>query len=254
MAVGFSRPEPPALPKPAPLLLPSSVVDFVRSTVDPDSWSSEGVSIDGDARRLSVTANAAPVDAVADRLARLRATAGRPTRLRATVVTLPLASFPEYFAGLDDGTALLADGGQALLARKGAAVVDRAGVRCRPNQRTASVGGRSRSYVADYDIAIAQGSLIGKPIARRVLDGFSFDVGVRPAAGGALAAVELRLDRATWLSSREVATPYGAIECPTIGIARIRGGALVPLGSRRLVGATLFGGVVTLTIVAATAD
>src|SRR5690606_29908835 len=51
------------------------------------------------------------------------------TRLRGTVISLPLVSFPEYLTGLDDGATLLADGGSALMRRPGVRVVDRCALR-----------------------------------------------------------------------------------------------------------------------------
>lgn len=246
--------EPPELPDDSPALDGDSLVAFVRTMADPEYWSSEGADLSVANGRLRVVADEAHGKAVAERVDALRARLGRATRLRTTVVSLPVASIPEYFAGLDDGATLLGDGGQAVLARAGATIVDRGGVRCRPAQRSVSVGGREVVYVGEYDVEIAQAAIIGNPIMRSALVGYSCDVGCRPAAGGAAVACDLRLDRSTWNSSRDVKTEHGDIECPTLGISRLRGSTVLPIGSLRIVGATLERGIVTLTILSANAD
>jgi hypothetical protein len=250
----WTPPEPPELKEPAALLPAEGLVETVRSLVDPAYWETEGAAIEIRQGRLDVRADEAHLAAVGELLDRLRASAGLTTRVRATLVRLPLASIPEYLSGLDDGATLLADGGAALLARRGATIVDRAGVRCRPGQRAASVGGTSRRYVADFDVEIAQEAFIGNPIVRSALDGLSFDVTARPVGNGASVALEVRVDRGSWLGSRQVTTPHGEIECPSLGVSTTYGSTLVPLGGRRILGAALYDGFVTLTIVGAAAD
>ncbi len=254
MPSNYTPPEPPALAEPFCAFPSDALVNLVRFTADAPYWESAGAALNLSGGDLHVQADEAHAKAVADRLDALRVELGRPTRLRATVVSLPLASIPEYLGGLDDGATLLLDGGKAVLARAGATIVDRGGVRCRPSQRSVSVGGNEVVYVADYDVEIAQAANIGNPITQAVLAGFSLDAACRPAAGGAAVACDLRLDRSTWNASRDVRTQHGDIECPTLGISRLRGSTLVPLGTLRIVGATLENGIVTLTILSANAD
>ena len=250
----YTPPEPPELREPTPLFPIDELVSTLRQNLDSDYWSAGGVELDVANGQVRISADQDHTKAVMEVVDGVRAGLGRSTRLRATVVTLPLASMPEYLGGLDDGATMLADGGKALLARAGAEIIDRGGLRCRPMQRVATTGGRFRSYVADYDVEIAADSSIGNPIVRSVLDGSSFDVDCRLAAGGAEASIDLRFDRSTWRSSRQVKTGSGDIECPNIGLSRIRGSTLIPLGQLRIVGATLEAGVVTLTILSANAD
>ena len=109
-------------------------------------------------------------------------------------------------------------------------------------------------------VALLRGVNVGKakrvPMAdlRDVLAGLSFDVECHPAAGGAAVLLTLRSDRTTWDETRQVRTSHGDIECPTLGVSRLRGRTLLPVGSTRIVGATLSNGVVTLTLVSAIAD
>jgi len=176
------------------------------------------------------------------------------TRLRGTLISLPLESFPEYLAGLDDGATLFADGGEALMRRPGARVVDRCALRLHLWQRAAIVGGTQHSYVADYDIEIAEKSVIGNPIVRAWLEGLSLDVLAERSLAGDAVWCEMRLQRSTARETRQVPTPYGAIECPSIGVQRVFGSFALPVGGSRIVAAHLDGGVVTLVIVSAVGE
>jgi len=230
------------------------LVETVKMVVDPGYWTTEGTSIDRKSGQLLDVTDDAHHRAIVDFLRAIRTGLGRTIRVASTVVALPLASIPEYVTGLDDGVTLCADGGKALLARAGATVIDRGGVLCRPGQRLASVGGRRHSYIGDYDVEIAVDAAIGKPVTRDVLAGLSFDVECHPAAGGAAVLLTLRSDRTTWDETRQVRTSHGELECPTLGVSRLRGRTLLPVGSTRIVGATLANGLVTLTLVSVIAD
>ena len=93
-----------------------------------------------------------------------------------------------------------------------ARVVERAEMRLAPHQRNAVVGGRERSYVADYDVHIAEAAEIGEPVVRTVLDGFSFEVETAPAPEFDAVACTLIVDRSDWRASRPVVTRHGEIE------------------------------------------
>jgi len=248
----YTPKEPPTLREPASVFPVDLLFPALAQSLDSERWGDASAKLVRG--RIVSTGGGALARDVGALLDGIRAGLPRPTRVRATVVELPLASLPEYWTGLDDGAALLADGGTALLARGGARIVDRGGVRCRARQRVATSGGREHAYVADFDVEIAEEANIGNPIVQTVLDGLVFDVDCRPAAGGTAASLDLRVDRMTWRSSRLVRTQHGDIECPTVGVVRTHGSTLVPLGSLRLVGAALDGGTVTLTIVGASAE
>lgn len=249
----YVLPTPPEMDEPAPAFPSDALVETIRQVVDPPYWATEGVSLEFKSGTLLLRADEAHARRVTELLDTFRASI-RLTRVRTTMLSIPLASIPEYLTGLDDGATLLADGGKSLLARPGAEVLERATLLCRPGQRVASVGGKTHSYVGDYDVEVVKDTAIGRAVTRSTLEGLSFDAECMPASEGAAASIELQLDRSTWGASREVPTPYGALECPRLGISRLRGHAVLPLGGHRIVGATLDGGTVTLTIVSASAD
>ena len=250
----YTPPEPPELWEASPAVPADEIEDSLRLILTVPGGTPEDDAIQLRSGWLTVLATDRQAEAVRRLIDAWRHDHVRSTRLRTTIVSLPLTSVPEYWSGLDDGASLLADGGRALLARPGALVIDTTGLRLTLHQRNATIAGREHAYVADYDVEIAEGAVIGRPIVRRAFEGLSFDVQGEPAPGFDAVACTLRVDRSTWNSSRFVSTQNGDIECPTLGIARIRGGTVVPIGSLRLVGATLEHGLVTLTIVGASAE
>lgn len=249
----FAPPALPELPEPAPAFPSDALIETIKAFA-PVAWGPEGTSIDVKNGMLALVTDDATARATGEFLDGIRLGLGRSARVRATVVSLPLASFPEYLTSLDDGASLFSDGGKALLARAGASILDRGGVLVRPGQRLASVGGARHTWVGDYDVKISKGAVIGQPVMSSVLAGFSFDIDSRLVAGGAAVACDLRIDRSTWGGSRRLKTSYGELECPTLGVSRIRGGTVIPLGSQRIVGATFDAGIVTLTILSAFPD
>ena len=191
----YTQPTPPELFEAAPRWPMDAFVDTIR-VFDPILAERDDVVLRLEGGFLDVRAPVAHVEAIERFVEAERRRTIRSFRVRGTVVTLPLASIPEYFAGLDDGATLVADGGASLLARPGARVVDRASVRFTGSHRTASDGGRSRSYVADYDVEIAQGARIGDPIVREALDGLRFDLDAAYAAEPGALYAEFFIDRA----------------------------------------------------------
>jgi len=247
----FTPPEPPELMEPAPAFSGDTLLETCRLLLGSDVMEREGVNLEVRNGTLWGILDDASAKLVERTLASLRARFLAATRVKATVLSLPLASFPEYLAGLDDGATLLADGGEALLRRPGATVLDRVGLRAQRSQRTAVVGGSRHAYVADFDVEIAEKSFIGNPIMSSWLDGVSLDVAAEPAAGGAAVWCEMRFDRSTPRTHRTVSTRFGAIDFPSLGLERIRGSFALPLGATRIVGASLEDGRVTLVLVSA---
>jgi hypothetical protein len=248
----FTPPEPPELPEALPLFPCDAIVDLVRVAVDPPSWDVEGASLGLRAGRLAVTNTAGRVAAVERLVGTLREGYARSTRVRASLLRLPLSALPELWSGLDD--ALVADGGRALLARGGAEVVASLGLRLRDGQRLATEAGADRRYVADFDVEIAQKSQISNPVVRRVFDGTVLDVRAEPAGRGAVLGLDLRLDRGTVLEMRDAICAHGPIQCPVYGLLRNRGSLSVRSGTTRIAGASCSGGDVTLLLLTATRD
>ncbi|HVG92923.1 MAG TPA: hypothetical protein VND21_00635 [Planctomycetota bacterium] len=248
----YTPPEPPELREPRPVFPTEALVDLIKSRVEPASWEQEGVSLDARSDQILVRNDATRLDAIQRALDALRAERTRTTRVRVSLVTLPVTSLPEYWTGLED--ALVADGGEALRSRPGARFVDTLGLRLRDGQRLASVSGTMRQYVGDFDVEIAVKSVIANPIVKSVLDGTSLDVWAAPVGRGAEIALELRLERGTVREMRNATSMHGPIQCPVYGLLRCLGAFTIPSGSTRIAGASSSGGDVTLVLVTATRE
>ncbi len=246
--------QPPELPDPMPAFRADTLLEVARQLVGSESMGREGVSLDLRFRTLFARTPEDAAKRIAEWLGVARARTLRATDLRATVVALPLASFPEYFTALDDGATLLTDAGEALLRRTGARVLERLVVHLRDGQRGVAFAGRQRSYLGDYDVEVAEKSMIGNPIMRRVFEGALLDVRGTYVTGGDALSCEVRFDRTTPRPARVTSTPYGPLECPSLAVLRVRGSAVLPLGGTRLLGAALDGGEVTLVLLSAAGE
>ncbi len=249
-----ANPPSTALPEPTPILVEDAFADLLQRTVAPESWEYEGRAFAVKNGVLHVRQDAKVLAGVESFLAAMRAQVAGGYRFKATVLSLPLSSFPEWVNGLGDGADLAADGGAALLARPGAALLGEAAVRVSRGGRNASFAGLLKRYVSDYDVEVAEKSVAGKPVVSEVPVGASLDVQAAGAAGGAAVACEVRLDRSTWDGSRALATEHGEIEAPTLGLLRLRGGCEIPLGSTRIVGVGIEGEQATLVLLTANSD
>ncbi len=241
----FTPPEPPELPEPNPAYEPDAVLDLAKG-LDPDGWAREGALLAVAHETLEVRHDEAHRKAVASLLDALRSRYLGTLRLSATVVRLPLASFPEFLAGGVEGDA------STLSARPGAEILDRVVARIpRSGGRRAGWQGRDRRYLADYDVEISLRATIGNPIVNSVLEGVVLDADAVPASNGAGIACQLRFDRSTWDGVRTVPTEHGPIECPDLGLLRVRGALVIPVGATRLVGVGIEGDVATLVLLTA---
>jgi hypothetical protein len=244
----YTPPLPPEVDEPGRVFPTDGLVDLIKSA-DGEAWVADDTSLENFWSRLRVRHDAVRIDAVQRIVDALRATWARTTRVRTSIVTLPVVALPELWTGLDD--ALVVDGGEALLARPGARLVDTLGLRLRDGQRLATVSGSRRQYIGDFDVEVAEKSVLGAPIVKSVLDGTSLDVWSAPIGSGAELALDLQLQRGTVREMRQATSMHGPIECPVYGVLRCMGTFTLPSGSTRIVGASSSGGDVTLVLVTA---
>ena len=250
----FTPPEPPEMPEATSAIAADALLESLKSSVDPDGWAREGATLEMRNGLLIVRQDEPHQAAVAAYLEGLRKAFLAGWRLRLDVVSLPISSLPEWWTGLDDGAVLLKDGTSALLARAGAKTLDAGAVRLQRGVRNATFGGTSHSYVADYDVEIAEKSMIGNPIMRQALEGLSVDLEASPALGGAALVCNARVARSTWRGMRTVWTRSGSIECPSLGRQLWNGSAVIPIGATRIVAAGADGDTITLFLLTANAE
>ena len=214
-----------------------SLVDAVKQRVDRDGWDDEGSEIHLRTGRLTVRHDERHQEAVAAFLDGLQAYLRASWRVRLDAVQLPLASLPEWWTGLGTGEGLLKDGTGVLLSRAGARAIDAASVRLQRGLRNATIGGTNHTYLADYDLEIAEKSTIGNPIIRQVLAGLSVEVDACPVLDAGALLCNARIERSTWRGLRTVWTRSGSIECPSLGRQVWNGSAVIPIGATRIVAA-----------------
>ena len=246
----FTPARPPGLAEPAALATPDGLATLLKSLASPASWAREGASIEAVDESLLVRNDEATLAELGALLDRLRAHALATTTVRATIVSLPLSSLPEWWKGLPEE--LPREGAAGLLKRPGAQVVNAASLRLREGQRQAALGGDHRTYVADYDVEIALNSAIGNPIVRQLFEGLSLDVEADRVSRVPAVRLGLRVDDSRVLALRSVPTRHGDIDCPTVALSRLRGEATVALGTTRVLGAWGVGGEIRLLLVTAT--
>ena len=249
MPSNYTPPEPPELAEPRPAIEREILLDLVgrRLGTDPDG----SIEIDGTPPHLRLRASAEATLDLRAWLADVRRRTLRSFRLRGTWVSLPVASLSGGDALADLDPALLARAGAGLRALPGARVVADTDVVVPTGGRRASVAGRERQFVGDYDVEVAEKAAIGNPIVKTVLDGVSFDVEAVECAGGASLVCDVRLDEASWRGSRLVETRHGAIECPSIGVRRVAGTLVVPVGGTVVAGLWIDGDQATVALLSA---
>ena len=97
--------------------------------------------------------------------------------------------------------------------------------------------GRERSYLADYEVEIAEDAVTSNPIVQRVLAGVVLNVNAGLSSTGDSATLGVRFSR-TWLTDplRVVKTQNGEIQVPELRVVRLRTDLEVPFGATAVVG------------------
>lgn len=166
-------------PESVRVLTQDRLEEIVTTFLGPDAWFGENAGVEWTADgRLRVTAAPAVIDAAAALIEDLFLEASRRVRVRADLLTFDEAGAARLGeAGLLDALAagrLDGAGREAVLAaaaRPGSSFVT-GDVLTRPGCLAPFGRTGSRSYVADFDVEIAQGSVVGDPVVGFAKDGF----------------------------------------------------------------------------------
>lgn len=171
-------------PEPLPFLGISDLVELIRTTVDPESWDN-GLIQEMDSGNL-VARNRPEV------LARVEAFLGELAAMAAhrTAVALEVYELPREKFG---AVPVAGDLSPAAFAALGARKLDSASAEVWPGVRGAlKVASRVR-YVADYQVEIAQGSMIADPVVDFLEEGFAAELSAHPTLDGDKVLVEMLL-------------------------------------------------------------
>lgn len=207
-----------------------TVAGLVRDLLHPEQWGGEsGAEVRAEGGRLHVAAPPAVQAEVAALLDGLWGELAGRVRLEAHVLRLT----PESFE------ALPAEGLRAALLsgrptpEQVRDLVERAGqggealhlsTLARPGQWAALERTTAHTWLVDYEVEIAQDSVVSNPIVERVLTGLRLDLRASPLPGGAV-----RLDALVDLveplgEPRRVdleAEPFGSLDLPTVRVLRL---------------------------------
>lgn len=212
-----------------PPLDADAVLALVRDLVEPTIWGRDGAEAAVEGGRLRVSAPEAVHAQVAGLLERLWAEVGRRVRLSADLLRLTPAALEALPA--DGLRAALLSG--RLTAAQAQELVERASpggraVRLvtvvRPGSWTRLAHTTTRSWLLDYEVEIAQASIVANPVVDTVETGWALDLRATPAPGGGF-RVDLLVDLAEPVGDlRSVdleADPFGRIDLPVLRALRL---------------------------------
>jgi len=204
----------------------------------------EGVRLQFVQRKLFVRGAEEAVRRLKDLLRTLEREATRSFAIRATIVEVPRGT----------GESLIGRPGQVLPAAqaaervesakaKGGRILADASVCALASQRVHLVDGRERSYVADYDVEVAQSSAVAAPVVEVVRDGLVLDVRPIPSPSGE----RVRLDFFVSFTALDPAAvrfdpgnpALGPIDLPRSVGFRMEATATVPVGDVLVLGPLL---------------
>jgi hypothetical protein len=224
----FTAPEPPELPEPTAAVSLDTLVELVRASIDPPGWEREGALLEARNNVLLARTDDATAREVEALLKTLSESRTRSWRATATVVSLGRTSALSLLRSTEAtrGTRMT-DGGDG-------AVEARAVARVGSGGRQGTFGGQVRTYLADYEVEIAQDARIGNPVVQRFGEGLMLDVQGALSGSGDSLVCEVRADHGVLRQMRAIHTRHGDIDLPHLAVARFRGGVVVPIGGSRL--------------------
>ena len=224
------------------LLTGDALVDLVKST-DPRVWEADGARLDtgwSTASYLRVGSDPVRQAFVAEYVRALRARLARVVRIEATVVSVPAAAWTASAPERVD--------------RERARTLARASLSTAPGASCAARDGVRRTFVRDYAPKVAEAAVLGNPEVADAWDGISLGARAWPTADGTAFGVEVEADVSGWKGAREVATPYGSVQCPALSMLRFRGQRVVAAGGEAALAASLDGDRVVVLLIGASWD
>jgi hypothetical protein len=239
----FTPPEPPELPDPAPLFGSEALAGLIRNSIAPRSWDRGGALVSARMGRLFLRNTATVLAAVREQVDRLRR-----EFLHIAVVEAELLEIERTPAVLDllQGASTLDAAAveqlRALIQGGGAQVIDAVRVTSLNGARNAVTSGRIFTYLADFEVEIAQASATPNPVIQEGLSGVVADLWpVRTSAGDAV-HVTLRFTHSHLVEKRVGVTPHGRLELPRLDLSRQLGCLPLPLGRTTVAGTSAEGG------------
>ncbi|MCK6461283.1 MAG: hypothetical protein L6Q95_15475 [Planctomycetes bacterium] len=199
-----------------------SLIELMKSAVEPASWEMEGADIQPKNGRLFIRAIPRVHGRIERMLAWCRTSMDR--RVSVDVAVVPVGDGDA--ALLANALELTADEARRLLAQPLAAVT----LSGFDGQLLGGRAGREISYLRDYEVEIADGAAIADPAGGKVFSGCTAEVRACLDGGeGAILHCQLEMSRVAEPLSVHP-TAHGPIELPTKRLTRVQASFWAPLG------------------------
>ncbi len=234
----YTPPEAPELPEPTPAIPSEVLLELVRQAVAPESWNREGSSLEVRSGALIARAPEPVLDSVGALMGVLARELLWTVEVEAEVLAVD-ADVAVVGVLLDDAAAA---GLEAARAQGRARTLERARVTSMHGARNTVSVGRERTYLADYDVEIAEDSVIANPVLQRLQTGITLDVAPAPSSTGDSAVLSVRFGRCVAEEPlRVVTTCVGPVQAPATSVFSLRTDLDVPFGRTAVVGAATDG-------------
>ncbi len=235
MPSNFTPPEPPELPEPMGAVASESLLEIMRQAIAPEAWGARGGSTEVRSDTLYVRAPETALLAVERMLAALEHALlwavdieGRLVEVAADspVLAGPLLP-PEAEAALAKA---LGDGSALLL--------ERVRVSSLAGQRNNVAALEQRTYVADFEVEIAEDAVISNPVVQILRSGIVLDVRPQITSARDSVVISVGLNRSVpFQTPRLVKTVVGDMQCPDMRLHELRTDVEIPFGRTAVAGA-----------------
>ena len=216
--------EEPDGPEPREVLEIDSLVELLRQIVYPASWDTiEGADMMARDSTLVVGTTARVHAEIARRIRDLRSTFIREATVEIVAVEADLAMLRK----LDEHPHVL----PAALAAEwlGRETLGALRLGCPVGQRMFRRHGKTASYLASYDVSVAEAAVVGRPIRHEIFEGCAALVSVHLVGTGAI--VDLTLERTEVDTTSRLEWEHGPIDAPRVVSTRGGGSAFLPDGA-----------------------
>lgn len=219
-----------------------TILEWIRGTVNVNGWDDNLNRLELRGGVLSATASAEDIAAIGGLLAELKARAARTVELEVEILEVASATAAGLTPGaLEDKTA------EALRAaardKAQGRVLHRLVARAAADRYGVASSLRRRTYVADFDIEIAQHATVADPVVETLLEGSILEFRPHFAAGGDSLSLELLLQAAHVAEMAPFVLPAasgGLLELPRLDADELRTCFVATPGKTLLLSATDF--------------
>ncbi len=218
------------------------VAEWLRSTVNPDGWDNSAKQLECHGGVIQAVASKEEIAEIDQLIAELKARASRTVELEIEIVEVDAAAASGLVPGpLEDPAAEALRTAARDVAR--GRLLARLVARSRGGEHGQASSVRRRTYVADYDIEIAQHATAADPVVRSLAEGALLEFRPNLSASGESLTLEILLQTARLAGMAAFSLPAasgGPIDLPRMDCSELRTCVAVTPGKTVLLAATDF--------------